>query len=55
MTARWACDAMLSLFTGETGHAGTVPVSWRHDAMLGACAVIGAIEKISRKYGDSLF
>ena len=41
--------------TGETGHAGTVPVSWRHDAMLGACAVIGAIEKISRKYGDSLF
>jgi len=49
------CRRFSVTVTGKTGHAGTVPVSWRQDAMLGACAVIGAMEEVSRKYGDTLF
>ncbi|MDO5537109.1 MAG: allantoate amidohydrolase [Desulfovibrionaceae bacterium] len=41
--------------TGETGHAGTIPVSWRRDAMLGAAEAISEMERIARAVGDSLY
>lgn len=41
--------------TGKTGHAGTIPMSLRQDAMMGAAAVISAVERIAQRYGDSLY
>ncbi len=34
---------------GEAGHAGTVPMALRRDAMTGAAEIIGEIERIARK------
>ena len=34
---------------GEAGHAGTVPMALRHDALAGAAEVIATAEEISRK------
>lgn len=34
--------------TGEAGHAGTVPMRLRHDALLGAAEMALAVEKIAR-------
>jgi len=34
---------------GEAGHAGTVPMAVRHDALAGAAEIIGLIEEIARK------
>ncbi len=35
-------------FTGTAGHAGTVPMALRRDALAGAAELIGAVEKIGR-------
>ncbi|MGE0563916.1 MAG: allantoate amidohydrolase [Pseudolabrys sp.] len=37
---------------GEAGHAGTVPMELRHDALAGAAAMILAVEAIARQHGD---
>ena len=41
-------------FCGETGHAGTVPMGNRKDALLAASAFIGAINEQARKHNDCL-
>ncbi|CAM3529173.1 N-carbamoyl-L-amino acid hydrolase [Vibrio aerogenes CECT 7868] len=35
---------------GEAGHAGTVPVSYRHDALCGAAEMISCIEAFAREH-----
>lgn len=35
---------------GEPGHAGTVPMAMRKDALVGACEMIGNINQIAHKY-----
>ena len=35
-------------FTGEAGHAGTVPMSLRHDALCGAAEFVLAVETLAR-------
>ena len=34
---------------GEAGHAGTVPMALRHDALAGAAEIMGAVEEIARQ------
>lgn len=34
---------------GEAGHAGTVPMGIRHDALAGAAEIIGVVEEVARK------
>ena len=34
---------------GEAGHAGTVPMAVRHDALAGAAEIIGMVEDVARK------
>ena len=41
-------------FCGETGHAGTVPMGNRKDALLAASAFISAINEQARKHNDIL-
>ncbi len=36
--------------TGEAGHAGTVPMSMRRDAMLGAAEMALAVERVAKAY-----
>ncbi|MBS7539825.1 allantoate amidohydrolase [Ancylobacter lacus] len=40
--------------TGEAGHAGTVPMRLRHDALLGAAEMALAIERIAVEAGDGM-
>ena len=35
-------------FTGETGHAGTVPMAARKDALVGAARVIAEVDRLAR-------
>jgi allantoate deiminase len=35
---------------GKSGHAGTVPVKWRKDALAGAAEVILTVEQMARQY-----
>jgi len=37
---------------GEAGHAGTVPMNMRHDALLGAAEMALAAEKLARAFKD---
>jgi allantoate deiminase len=37
------------LVTGEAGHAGTVPMTFRHDALLGAAEMALAAERVARE------
>lgn len=39
-------------FTGEAGHAGTVPMELRKDPMIAASKVIGAFPEIALRYSD---
>ncbi len=41
-------------FTGEAGHAGTVPMSHRHDALTAAAQWIGFVEQKTRESGPEL-
>lgn len=41
-------------FTGEAGHAGTVPMSHRHDALTAAAQWIGFVEQKTRELGPEL-
>ncbi|XWJ91411.1 allantoate amidohydrolase [Phytobacter ursingii] len=41
-------------FTGEAGHAGTVPMSHRHDALTAAARWIGFVEQKTRESGPEL-
>ncbi|HEX4279514.1 MAG TPA: Zn-dependent hydrolase, partial [Solirubrobacteraceae bacterium] len=36
------------VFTGEAGHAGTVPMALRHDAMCAAAEFVSAVERVAR-------
>jgi allantoate deiminase len=36
-------------FSGEAGHAGTVPMSLRHDALAGAAELVGVAEKLAQQ------
>jgi allantoate deiminase len=36
-------------FTGQAGHAGTVPMALRHDALAGACEITLAVERTARE------
>src|SRR5581483_8720538 len=38
---------------GEAGHAGTVPMDLRHDALAGAAEIVLAVERIARAHGPS--
>src|SRR6185437_677998 len=38
--------------TGEAGHAGTVPMTLRHDALAGAAEMALALETIAREHPD---
>ncbi len=40
--------------TGEAGHAGTVPMTGRHDALAGAAELIVAIEAVARAAGNDV-
>ncbi len=40
--------------TGEAGHAGTVPMRLRHDALLGAADMALAVERIAVEAGDGM-
>lgn len=35
--------------TGEAGHAGTVPMRMRHDALAGAAEMLGTVERVARQ------
>ncbi len=37
---------------GESGHAGTVPMSYRHDALLAAAELVLAVETLARRAGN---
>ena len=39
-------------FTGEAGHAGTVPMASRHDALCAAAEFVLAVESEARTHGD---
>jgi allantoate deiminase len=41
-------------FSGEAGHAGTVPMSHRHDALTAAAQWIGFVEQKTRESGPEL-
>ncbi|WP_145540839.1 allantoate amidohydrolase [Yersinia alsatica] len=41
-------------FTGLAGHAGTVPMGQRQDALAGAAAWICAVENLAESYGEHL-
>ncbi len=40
--------------TGEAGHAGTVPMGMRRDALAGAAAMVAAIERIGSAHPDAV-
>jgi allantoate deiminase len=40
--------------TGEAGHAGTVPMAMRHDALAAAAEMIVAVERIGRRREDTV-
>ncbi len=39
---------------GTAGHAGTVPMSMRRDALVAACAMVVAVEQVAQQAGRSL-
>lgn len=41
-------------FIGSAGHAGTVPMGQRQDALAGAAQWIGAVERLTTGYGEHL-
>ncbi len=43
---------MRIVVTGEAGHAGTVPMNLRHDALLGAAEMAVALEAVARKHPE---
>ncbi|HHC29311.1 MAG TPA: Zn-dependent hydrolase, partial [Rhodobacterales bacterium] len=42
------------LLTGETGHAGTVPMALRRDALVGASAIVTEVNRLARQDDDLL-
>ena len=42
-------DRMRITFTGEAGHAGTVPLDQRHDALVGAAMFVVAVDQEARQ------
>lgn len=38
--------------TGETGHAGTLPMATRHDALVGAAAIVTEVNRMARATPD---
>ncbi len=41
-------------FIGEAGHAGTVPMALRHDALCAAAEFVGAVEAVARDQEDAV-
>lgn len=54
VTAIAGATRMAARLTGMAGHAGTVPMTLRHDALAGAAECIGAIEHFCRTGGNGL-
>lgn len=42
------------MITGEANHAGTTPMNYRKDALIGACEMIVRIHELALSYGDPL-
>jgi allantoate deiminase len=40
--------------TGIAGHAGTVPMALRRDALTGAAEIVGAVEQVARESGEAV-
>lgn len=40
------------ILTGETGHAGTLPMTARHDALVGAASIVTEVNRIARATPD---
>jgi allantoate deiminase len=47
VTAIIGCTRLKIRLDGEAGHAGTVPMALRHDALAGAAEIITAVERIA--------
>ena len=54
VTAIAGATRLAARLTGMAGHAGTVPMGLRHDALAGAAECIGAIEHFCRTDGNGL-
>lgn len=48
VTAIQAASRRTVVFTGEAGHAGTVPMALRHDALTAAAGFMLAVERVAR-------
>jgi hydantoinase/carbamoylase family amidase len=51
VTAIAGATRLAVTLTGEAGHAGTVPMDARHDAMTGAAEAVLAVETLAREQG----
>ncbi len=49
VTAIQAASRRTVVFTGEAGHAGTVPMALRHDALTAAAEFVLAVERVGRE------
>jgi len=52
VTAMVGQNRMRVVVLGEAGHAGTVPMPMRQDALTGAAEIILAVERIAKSYGN---
>ena len=52
VTAIVGQNRMRVVVLGEAGHAGTVPMPMRQDALTGAAEIILAVERIAKSYGN---